>query len=537
MLVVCAFFIFLTLQSTRARSSNYVPLNGCVWSDCNVTDFIPPIGNYSIDCCKLEVPLNYAKANGTKISISMSRVIGCDKNYTTNNTIFFLRGGPGSCGWTAIQYIPLLFPSNYGITIILSDHRGVGLSTPLTCDDHGSQNLTIDCISYLTSKWSIEGLNQFSITAAAHDLAVQIRFYQTISSGRISIYSMSYGTVWLDRFLQIYPNLIHSAIMDSVIHSQLFSMSRYDLWTSLVASRFLAYCQFQPECSRHFPIHEPPQIMLSKILKELDQNKQRCINDHFLQYHITADKLRGLFRGMMSSSISFYTRTVIPAVIFRLNRCNQDDVKILNFFFNTTFGISENLRKNSSTSPPALYDSLVLGFNIIQSELWLSKDEEEVDEETLLAWHNSTLMALENLKLFTSLRSKWPKYPLDEYYHKVAMNSNVLMLSSQLDPAANLDYATHLATMTSKTRTFYVFPLIGHVTILIALADYKCPLKLMCSWAFPNSFPSDWNDPSCIQEFPTIIDFVGNGEKEQQSSMKYLNISRPFDDLKLTIPS
>ena len=195
------------------------------------------------------------------------------------------------------------------------------------------------------------------------------------------------------------------------------------------------------------------------------------------------------------------------------------------------------MSKDSSTPPPALYDSIVLGFNIIQSELWLGKDEEEVDEETLLAWHNSTLMALENLKLFTSLRSEWPKYPLDEYHHKIAMNSNVLMLSSQLDPAANLDYATHLATMTKKTRILYTFPLIGHVTILTALVEFKCPLRLICSWAFPNLFPSEWNDAGCIQEFPTTIDFVGNGEKEQEYSIIYLNISKPFGDLTSTTTS
>ena len=299
MLLFFTLIFSITLQSAKSGPSSYVPLNACVWSDCNVTNAIPPIENYTIDCCQLEVPLNYAKANGTKISISMSRLTPFNYNHTVRNTLFFLTGGPGSSGWTAIQYIPTLFPSNFGITIVLPDHRGVGLSTPLTCDDQGSQNLTVDCISYLTAKWSIEGLNQFSITAAAHDLSVQIRFYQAISSSRVSVYSLSYGTVWLDRFLQIYPNLIQSTVMDSVMHPQLFSMSRYDLWTSLVASRFLAYCQFQSECNRYFPIHEPPQIMLSRILAELDQNNQRCINDHLLQYHLTSDKLRGLFRCMM----------------------------------------------------------------------------------------------------------------------------------------------------------------------------------------------------------------------------------------------
>ncbi|CAF2951603.1 unnamed protein product [Rotaria sp. Silwood2] len=439
----------------------------------------------------------------------MARLSPYNQQNTMNNTLFILVGGPGGSGWGVIPYVDIPFPPAYGITIILPDHRGVGLSTPLSCDEYGSQNITADCISYLTSKWDIEGLNQFSITAAAHDLSVQIRFFQSIVSGRVSIYSFSYGTVWLDRFLQIYPNLVQSAIMDSVVNPQLFSMSRYNLWTSFVATRFLAYCQFQSECNRYFPADEPPQIMLSRILKELARNNQRCVNEYFSQYHLTDKKLRSLFFDMMSSNQLFYDGTVIPAILFRLNQ--------------STSGSNPNF------SP--LFGSLVLGYNIIQSELWLGKDEDEVDEETILAWHSSTLIAADNPTYYTALRSKWPKYPLDEYHHKVATNSTVLMLSSQLDPAANVDYAIHLGTMTAKTRTLYVFPLIGHITITVAIFGYQCPLKLMCSWAFPDLFPSEWSDPGCIQEFPTTIDFVGAHEEGRLFSMKYLNISRPFDNL------
>ncbi|CAF4653658.1 unnamed protein product [Rotaria sp. Silwood1] len=223
--------------------------------------------------------------------------------------------------------------------------------------------------------------------------------------------------------------------------------------------------------------------------------------------------------------MSYYDHTIIPAVIFRLNRCNQEDVTALKLLIETTIGTKGNTDTNSATIP-SLFGSAVLGYNIIQSELWLGKDEDEVNEETILAWHASTLMAAENPKYIISLRSKWPKYPLDEYYHKVATNSTVLMLSSQLDMAANLDYAIHLATMTAKTRTLYAFPLVDHVIIPIALLVYQCPLKLMCSWAFPDLFPLEWNDPSCIQEFPTTIDFVGAYQEGRLASMKLIEIWR-----------
>src|SRR5579871_6754400 len=118
--------VYVIFQSIQAGASNYVPLNGCVWSDCNVSSIIPSIQNYLLDCCKLSVPLNYGNPNGTKITISMARLTPVNKQNLTNNTLFILTGGPGESGWTFIQYAAYLFPSSYGITIILPDHRGIG---------------------------------------------------------------------------------------------------------------------------------------------------------------------------------------------------------------------------------------------------------------------------------------------------------------------------------------------------------------------------------------------------------------------------
>ncbi|CAF2667867.1 unnamed protein product [Rotaria sp. Silwood2] len=151
-------------------------------------------------------------------------------------------GGSGGSGWTLLESVARIISESFGLTLIFPDHRGTGLSTVLGCDDSDSQTITTDCITYLTSKWGIDGLSQFSITAAVHDLSVQIQSYQIDHPGRISIYGMSYGTLWLDRFLQIYPILIQSAVMDGVVNPYLVSLSRYDLWASAIALQFLTYC-------------------------------------------------------------------------------------------------------------------------------------------------------------------------------------------------------------------------------------------------------------------------------------------------------
>jgi hypothetical protein len=65
----------------------------CVWSVCN--GLPSQEQNYTLSCCTLQVPLNYAQPNQSSISIFMLRLSPPNPN---NNTLFVLSGGPGESG-------------------------------------------------------------------------------------------------------------------------------------------------------------------------------------------------------------------------------------------------------------------------------------------------------------------------------------------------------------------------------------------------------------------------------------------------------
>ncbi len=142
---------------------------------------------------------------------------------SSSHFLFTLSGGPGESDLGLAAIMLQLIPVEYGIIIIVPDHRGTGFSTEFTCDDQNSQNITTDCITYLTNRWTVQGLNQFSTTSAANDLAIQIQSAKL--TGRISVLGVSYVTYWLNRFLTIYPNLVQAAVMDSPINPLLHSFS------------------------------------------------------------------------------------------------------------------------------------------------------------------------------------------------------------------------------------------------------------------------------------------------------------------------
>ncbi|CAF0933702.1 unnamed protein product [Adineta steineri] len=514
-------------RDTSFNTSANARAHQCNWLPCNAVGYPSSIFGYSVDCCTLQVPLNYAQQNQT-INISMTRLTPNVSATVIKNTLFLLNGGPGDSGWSLFYTTPQLIPSSYGITIILPDHRGTGLSTLLSCDDNGSQNVTASCITYLTSKFGVTGLNQFSITSAAHDLSIQIQSYKASSPSlsRISIYGVSYGTFWLERFLLIYPNLVQSAAMDGLYHPLLSSDSRTNIGVAPISYEFLKYCEQQVECGQYFPVDQPPFIMLKNILQQMDLNNQMCVSNNLTEFNLTSEILRYLLYTSMVTADTYFVRTIIPAVIFRLNRCNADDVIILKYFFRVSLA---NLNPvPDPNNPPGFLFSKALQMNIILSETYLALNESYVSNSVILRWYNATVFAPQKPLQYNLLYPQWPKYPLDQYRFQISTYSPLLMLNGGLDAATITYQSEHLASITTPNRTFYEIPLAGHVTSTIAAVGYTCPLQLILSWLFPLVFPANWKDPSCIRNLPTSIDFVGVTEAVQQISMALFNISQPF---------
>lgn len=509
------------------NTQEYALTHPCHWSTC---ESLPAEHmNYTITCCILQVPLNYAKPNQSSISISMIRL--SPSNITSNNSLFVLSGGPGEAALNLLVIVAQLVPAEYGVTLIAPDHRGTGFSTPLGCDNQNSQTITADCITYLKNRWTIEGLNQFTTTSAAHDLAIQIQATQSV--GQISFLGVSYGSYWLNRFLTIYPNLVvHTAVMDSPVNPLLHAFSLYNIRASAMATQYLTYCHYQIACIKHFPTSSPV-MMLHQILQEIDANQQKCINTYLTKYNLTSTSIKMVFFKLFQFTTT--DGTVLPAIIFRLNRCNEEDLIALNFFFKTQSSSTVSSKQLlSKATEPFVAFSTVLYNNIGFSELWLYLNQSDVDQQMLNIWQNSTLISPDLRSDLVATVQEWPKYPLDEYRYRLA-NSSILMMNGQLDSATSLDFAVHLVSMTSKTRKLYSIPLSGHVILTYVMTSgYTCPLHLFLSWAFPTVFPNEWNNPLCLQDLPITIDFAGETTTGQINSLKLFNTTLPFGNTNIS---
>lgn len=88
-----------------------------------------------VKCGTIDVPSNYNKVDGEKISINFAVLPAIDN--TKNKTpLMFLAGGPGQAAVELAAHIRSGFTEvRKTRDIILVDQRGTGLSHPLQCDE------------------------------------------------------------------------------------------------------------------------------------------------------------------------------------------------------------------------------------------------------------------------------------------------------------------------------------------------------------------------------------------------------------------
>ena len=110
------------------------------WYDCVATAGVEKSADKTgFQCAKVKVPLDYSKPDGQTIEIAMKKHQATGS--VRQGTLFGNPGGPGYSGVEMVennetQFSPAL---NQAYDIIGFDPRGVGSSTPITCDDGAGQ--------------------------------------------------------------------------------------------------------------------------------------------------------------------------------------------------------------------------------------------------------------------------------------------------------------------------------------------------------------------------------------------------------------
>ncbi|OWY93690.1 hypothetical protein PHMEG_00036824 [Phytophthora megakarya] len=273
--------------------------------------------------------------------------------------------------------------------IYTMDHRGTGRSTFLDCvaaqatttgspDGNSIKPSEVPaCAQALENEYG--DLASFSVTSAATDV---VTFISKFTNGANTIvYGVSYGTVLVERIMHLNPLEVTGYVLDGVATSSGSSvakfqyMSRFDVDFGEVGDYFLSLCTKDPSCSAHFKRPNTLQKTLQNVLKSFDKHPNSSCATVMSKFDMGFTILEGTHLSKPTPSMGLRymlgrllmnegLRKFIPLVVYRLSRCDKNDIKALTQFVTAISQI------DSTADQEEAFTSLLLYYLIIFSEMW-----------------------------------------------------------------------------------------------------------------------------------------------------------------------
>ena len=452
-----------------------------VWEPCSLdSDGSGP----DAECVRVAVPAHWEDPSAGAIELFVKRHGG------GGTQLWLLNGGPGASGADFEPMAELFVGEEPTLQVYLLDHRGTGRSSRLGCDaeeDTSPGAFAIleeewaDCLAQVEAQWSTL-LGGFTTTNAARDLGWLID--QTREPGReVIVWGGSYGTRWAQRYLQVYPDQADGVSLSGIASPET-SFSEYDARYDVVGRAFLASCAEDESCAAK--LGDDPVGVADQVMENLDT---RCPASG-----LDRSELRRFFALLL---ISYWDeRTLIPAVLYRLDRCDPGDVAALQYLDHVL----------NQPAQPSLYERLhspVLGTHIGLSEFFAGAPT--VAEAQAVV--DGTIFSLAVGPRYAMRYDTWPRYPLDRFAGGFADSPvPMLLLQGEYDPATPLAFALAVRdAFDGPGQHFFEFPNAPHTFHSPTAAGYECHLVMLYRWVLdPTAPPFD-----CVAQI-LPQDFAGN---------------------------
>lgn len=421
------------------------------------------------------------------------------------------------------------------VSVYTLEQRGTGRSSPLTCGNSPSSTPELtQCLRSLHVQYK-GNFAAFSVTSAAFDLVTIIS--QTQASSDVVVYGLGFGTLVVERLLHFGIAPIKGYVLDSSATTsgagEFAFASQSDAEFGVVSGNFLALCEKDEQCSAKFPAATGRSVSdsLREVLARIDTSSCGSLlheNDSKNDaVEPSSSRVRQALAALMQNATE---RALIPAVVYRLHRCNTADQQVLKV-------LSTQLKTRAQEL--ASHHELVSDLQTF-SELW---EFESPTQSTLETRANTSLInpvrmirQLRRFCVFTGDTTSTAcavfnsssdsgnssatvlrfTYARDKYWNVVTTipaHASILLLSGKLDGQYPLRHAQLLADgMLGAAKKLVVFEIGTHNDILQSSASSDnsgrslCRLEILGSY-IQNRGTLDRLDASCLEKEPTTPDF------------------------------
>lgn len=456
---------------------------GGVWEPC---DLNTESGDGNAECQTFAMPADRDDDSLGTVNVFVKRVAATEAR---RGSLWLLYGGPGGSGVGWEQFVPFIQQMVPDLDIMIPDHRGTGRSDRLECptqQDPGSEDSwqvseaeMPDCIDSLTTQWG-DRLATFNGTQAAHDVGELIQMTRE-ADDEAYVYGLSYGSQWGHRYMQLFPDQATGVSLEAICVPQCY-FTMMDAWFDDVGQRYLAKCGQDAFCSSK--LGADPWATAGTMY----QNLATCTG---LDPRLDVSA----FQRILANLMYFHPdRNLVPAIIYRANRCSAADVNALNHLANFFLAPLP-----AEPWLAARYDSDLLAFNL---GLVDNMPVNPPDLATLEAELATRRFGLGSSVTFRKLLDIWPLYPKDQYHGTFATtHPPLLMIHGELDFIPTADAQAAADALTDADFTFAPIPLAPHG------ASFQSPTNAggLCGADILNQF---WLDPTATLDTSCTTNLV-----------------------------
>ena len=464
------FCFFHSVSCPPQEESNYQQ------NDC---DFFSGLSaSNSIHCGMVLVPENHQNKNGRKIKIAYAVIPAYGPSPSLEPMIHF-SGGPGAATLTEGL---LQFYLNHEIRkdhdIILFDQRGIGHSSPLPDLDPEIFEIMAGNFDSLEEHLKIAA-HMDVVKNRCIDQGIQLAYYNSYQSAQdvgmlmkeldyssYNLYGGSYGTRLARIVMEMFPEQVHSAILNSPNPpGGDFLIDRLHSY-SLALSRIFEYCQNDPSCYEPYPELKSDYLSALEMLRKEPLQVQL----HDSQFFVNPQDAIYILRRQLYRTNS---RTQAPALIHELKNGGGPILRSIlesefrsNDFYNFSMWISvEKYEFINPENTSEIVNKQYAQLALLPERLGFFHSFYEASKN----WHDGIITAEERRLTDSSVPS--------------------IIFVNQYDPVTPPEYGPLLQKHLSQS-TLFVMDEAGH-----GGGDMDCRAKVMC--AFMKN-PRGKFDHSCL---------------------------------------
>jgi len=284
--------------------------------------------------------------------------IQCGSKITTRSgQIWLLNGNKGPIdGSSLYTWATALCKELPGYDLLIPDHRGIGKSTVLAnkCTSKNKLDHFNDCIQFLENEsplGSKDGIKGFGTSQAARDVLYFSKLYKQYqldknsgASAQVILYGLNYGSVWLNRVLQLREIVADSVTVDMIVVDSPLGVERSSLSADAIDNRYVASwnellsnCVSSQKCVNRFQAlvsqstpgrvvntTDSLQSLLVEIMEKQDTDSA-CKGTHWKSKNVQlfdVKRLKKLFAAMLYEIPG--SKLIFPT-LYRLYRCESKD--------------------------------------------------------------------------------------------------------------------------------------------------------------------------------------------------------------------